>query len=134
MIFCQLQKSEAKSHRSAKGGFLFLSNHTLLFACPYPVRSFRSNCIRPLHCISGRPLPTDNEAFQSVNHPVQANEDCAFMSDLMIPFTVCFRRDFLSEHSGRQSSTCGVLTEMSLDAIYSTVSLHRLTFKAPNVI
>lgn len=90
-----------------KEGFLFISNHTLLFACPYPVCSFRSNCIHP--CIASLDFITDNEAFQSVNHPVQANDDRAFVSDLMDSIHSMFlKRYFIRKNQAITDVGCAI--------------------------
>lgn len=108
-----------------KEGFLFISNHTLLFACPYPVCSFRSNCIHP--CIASLDFITDNEAFQSVNHPVQANDDRAFVSDLMDSIHSMFlKRYFIRKNQAITDVGCAT-TEINLNVIYSTVRLSHNT-------
>lgn len=116
-----------------KEGFLFISNHTLLFACPYPVCSFRSNCIHP--CIASLDFITDNEAFQSVNHPVQANDERAFVSDLTDSIQYVSKEIFYQKNSRNKQRGMCYKTEMNLNVIYSTVRLSqdRLTFKAPNL-
>lgn len=104
-----------------KEGFLFISNHTLLFACPYPVCSFRSNRIYP--CIASLDFITDNIAFQSVNHPVQANDDRAFVSDLMDSIHSMFlKRYFIRKIQAINDVGCAIIQLRWISMLFIALS------------